>query len=73
MSGLFLIIPLPLPFSNSLPAGTVLLLAAGALERDGLAFLAGCGLFVITAAYFLLLAFGGAQAVEHLRKAVTGG
>ncbi len=69
LSGCFLIIPLPIPFSNSLPASTVLLLAAAALQRDGLAFLAGCGLFVITTAYFLLLAFGGAQAVERLRRA----
>ena len=34
ISGLYLIIPLPIPFSNSLPACTVLLLSAGALERD---------------------------------------
>lgn len=72
LSGLFLIIPLPIPFSNSLPAATVLLLAAGALERDGLAFLAGCGLFVVTAAYFLLLAFGGAQVLEHFGRSITG-
>jgi hypothetical protein len=73
LSGLFLIVPLPIPFSNSLPAGTVLLLAAGALERDGLAFLAGCGLFAVTAAYFLLLALGGAHVLEYLRNAWTGG
>ncbi len=68
LSGLFLIAPLPLPFSNSLPAATVLLLAASSLERDGLAFLVGCGLFVITAAYFALLAFGGVQALEHFQN-----
>ncbi len=73
LSGLFLLIPLPLPFSNSLPATTVLLLAAGALERDGLAFLAGCGMFVISAAYFTLIAFGGVQALEHMRKFILGG
>ena len=73
LSGLFLLAPLPIPFTNSLPAATVLLLAAGALERDGLAFLAGCALFVVTAAYFLLLAFGGVQAFEHLRRTFTGG
>jgi len=38
VSGLFLILPLPVPFSNSL----------------------GCRLFVMTPAFFLLLAFGGA-------------
>jgi hypothetical protein len=73
LSGLFLIIPLPLPFSNSLPACTVLLLAAGALGRDGLFFLGGCLMFAVTTAYFLLLAFGGAHAVEQLRRFVTGG
>jgi hypothetical protein len=73
VSGLFLLLPLPLPFSNSLPAVTVLLLAAGALERDGLAFLAGCGMFALTTAYFLLLALGGAEAVERLHQAMAGG
>ncbi len=73
LSGLFLLAPLPIPFTNALPAATVLLLAAGALERDGLAFLAGCGMFVVTTAYFLLLAFGGVQAFEHLRRMFTGG
>jgi hypothetical protein len=73
LSGLFLIVPLPVPFSNSLPACTVLLLAAGALERDGLAFLAGCGLFAVTTAFFLLLALGGAEAEQRLQKLLTGG
>jgi hypothetical protein len=51
----------------------VLLLAAGALERDGLAFLGGCGLFVVTTAYFMLLAVGGVQAVELVRRWFAGG
>ncbi len=72
ISGLFLIIPLPVPFSNSLPACTVLLLAAGALERDGLAFLAGCGLFAVTTAFFLLLALGGAEATHKLQQLLMG-
>jgi hypothetical protein len=73
ISGLFLVIPLPVPFSNSLPACTVLLLAAGALERDGLAFLAGCGLFMVTTAFFLLLAFGGVEAMRRLQDILIGG
>jgi len=72
-SGLFLILPLPIPFSNSLPACTVLLLAAGSLERDGLAILAGCGMFLVTAAFFILLAFGGAEAAKNLRQFLPGG
>jgi hypothetical protein len=66
-SGLFLIIPLPVPFSNSLPACTILLLAAGALEEDGLALLLGCGVFLLTAGFFFLLALGGAEVTERLR------
>ncbi len=66
LCGLFMLLPLPLPFSNGLPAGTVLLLAAAALERDGLCFLAGCALFALTTAYFCLLAFGGANAIQRI-------
>lgn len=72
LSGLFLILPVPLPFSNSLPAWTVLLVAAGALERDGAAFLGGCFMFVVTTAYFGLLAFGGAHAIDGLKHAILG-
>jgi hypothetical protein len=72
VSGLLLLLPLPLPFCNSFPAFTVLLLAAGALERDGVAFLAGCVMFLLTSAYFALLAFGGAHAIDGLKHAIFG-
>ncbi len=39
--GFILSLPLPIPFSNTLPALSVLLLAAGMMERDGLLVLAG--------------------------------
>ena len=52
VSGLLLLLPVPVPFTNTLPALTVILLAAGAMERDGVFFLAGCGLFALTASYF---------------------
>ena len=72
LCGLMLVLPLPLPFSNSLPAFTVLLLAAGGLERDGLFFLAGSFLFVVSAAYFVFLAMGGAHLVDALWHSFTG-
>ncbi len=72
LSGLLLLLPLPLPFCNSLPALTVLLLAAGALERDGIAFLVGCFMFALTAAYFGLLGFGGAHAIDDLKHHLLG-
>ena len=62
--GLLLLLPIPLPFSNGLPALTVVLLAAAMLERDGYFVLAGLLLFALTAAYFGSLFFGGATAVE---------
>jgi hypothetical protein len=72
LCGVLLVLPLPLPFSNSLPALTILLLSAGALERDGLFFLAGCAAFAVTAAFFVLLAAGGAEAVHTLLKLAPG-
>jgi hypothetical protein len=65
-SGLLLLLPLPLPFSNSLPALTVLLLAAGALERDGAFFLAGCSIFLVTIGFFVFIALGGTHLMDDL-------
>jgi hypothetical protein len=72
VSGLLLVLPLPLPFSNSLPAWTVLFLAAGALGRDGLFFIAGCVAFGVSAVFFTLLALGGMETLEKLRRLVLG-
>ncbi|MDB6151750.1 MAG: Exopolysaccharide synthesis, ExoD [Chthoniobacteraceae bacterium] len=72
LSGLYLVLPLPVPFSNGLPAWTVLLLSAAALERDGLCFIAGCAMFMVATAFFVLLALGGAQTWDYLRQAIMG-
>jgi hypothetical protein len=66
VSGVLLLLPLPIPLSNTLPALTVVLLAAAALERDGLCFIAGTAMFGLTLVFFGLLAFGGARAVHNL-------
>jgi hypothetical protein len=66
LSGLMLMLPFPLPLSNSLPAWTVLFLAAGALGRDGLFFFAGCASFVISVVFFTAVAMGGAELFEKL-------
>ncbi len=73
LSGVFLIAPLPVPFSNALPAWTVLLLSAGALAKDGLFFIAGCVAFAVATAYFVLLAVGGARLWEYFRALLAGG
>lgn len=68
LSGLLLLLPLPVPMSNSFPAITVILLAAGAMERDGVFFLAGSTLFILTLAFFGLLTFGGVHLLDDLRQ-----
>ncbi len=73
VSGLMLMLPLPIPLTNCFPALTVVLLAAGAMERDGVFFLAGCMVFAVAAAYFGALVFGGAHAVDYLRHGLFGG
>ena len=41
IAALVLLLPLPIPFTNSFPAWALILVAAGLLERDGLFILAG--------------------------------
>lgn len=72
ISGIYLVLPLPIPFSNGLPGWTVLLLSAAALERDGLSFLAGCVMFLVSTAFFALLAFGGVEVLGQFRQWITG-
>lgn len=67
ISALVLLLPLPIPFSNSFPAWTILLLAAGLLERDGLFVLLGYLVFVLGVLYFILLG----EAAQHMVDAVV--
>ncbi|OAM89511.1 exopolysaccharide biosynthesis protein [Termitidicoccus mucosus] len=53
-SALVLMLPLPIPFSNTLPAIGVLLVASGLLERDGLCVLAGHATFLASVLYLTL-------------------
>lgn len=63
ISALILLLPLPIPFSNLLPAWAIFLLACGLLERDGLFIVLGYLAFVVAAAYFILLGEVAQQAV----------
>lgn len=54
-AALALLLPLPIPFTNSFPAWTILLLAAGLLESDGVAVLLGYLVFAAGVLYFVLL------------------
>jgi hypothetical protein len=66
--GLLMILPLPIPFSNGLPAMAVLLLAAGTLEEDGYAAVAGGVVFVLTFAFFAAILWGGAEIAEWVTQ-----
>ena len=64
-SALILLLPLPIPFSNVLPAWAIFLTACGLLERDGLFIFLGYVAFVIGAVYFILLGEIAQEAVAH--------
>ena len=70
--GVLLILPLPVPFSNLLPALTVLLIAAAMSERDGAMLLAGGGVFVVTLAFFAAIFLGGAGLAAWLHQHFSG-
>ena len=67
LAGLLLMAPLGLvPFSNTLPALAVLVLALGILERDGLFIVGGYLMNVATIVYFVALALGAYKAGQGL-------
>lgn len=67
LAALALLLPLPIPFTNSFPAWTILLLAAGLLERDGVAVLLGYVVFIAGVLYFVFL---GEATGELIRSAI---
>ena len=67
ISALVLLLPLPIPLSNSFPAWTILLLGAGMLERDGLFIMLGYLVFVLGVLYFILLG----EATQHMINAIA--
>jgi len=66
LSGLLLLLPIPVPFTNTLPAISILILASSALERDGFFFLLGLLVFAVAVAYFSLILFGGVAAGSEI-------
>ena len=61
-----LLLPLPIPLTNTFPAWVIILIAAGLLERDGVFVAAGYGMFAAGGAFFFFL--GGAT--QHLFDAI---
>ncbi len=61
-----LLLPLPVPFSNTIPAWAVLLIAGGLLERDGVFILAGYISTFLAIGFFVAIAIFGVEVVEVL-------
>jgi len=68
LAALALLLPLPIPFTNSFPAWTILLLAAGLLERDGGFILTGYVVFAAGVLYFVFLGEATAALVHELMR-----
>ena len=69
--GLFLLLPLPIPFSNGFPALTVVLLSGAMLERDGYCLVAGLVAFAATLCFYGALAWGGFEGVDAIKDWIT--
>ncbi|MCO5734026.1 exopolysaccharide biosynthesis protein [Rhizobium sp. SSA_523] len=71
--GVLLLFPLGLvPFSNTLPAIAILLLATGMMQRDGLMILGGYLFLIITLVYFTVLGIIATSAGRGLASVFGG-
>ncbi len=68
---LMLLLPLPIPFSNIVPAWAILLIAGGLLERDGVFILAGHVATLIAGTFFVFLAIFGKGALDSIWQRLT--
>lgn len=71
LGGLLLCLPLPIPFTNVIPAVPVLLLALGLMERDGMVLLAGYVLLAVAVASFGAMAYFGTEGVMSVIQHLT--
>lgn len=72
LAAIALLLPLPIPFTNSFPAWVVLLMAGGLLERDGAFVIAAYAVFAAGLAYFIFLGEAAAQIIDAIRQWLTG-
>lgn len=70
--GLVLLLPLPIPFSNFLPAITIVLTAAALLERDGFCAIASALGMTATIIFFVFIAHGATELIAWLKHFFHG-
>lgn len=68
VSGILLLLPLPIPFSNFFPAITVVLTASALLERDGYCAIFAIVTFILSLSFFLTLVLFGTEGILHLKR-----
>lgn len=66
LNAILLALPLPIPFSNAIPAWTILFQTVAHLERDGLFILLSYIQAVISIIFFILLAYGAQLGITWL-------
>ena len=66
--GSLLLLPLPVPFTNSLPAITVILMAVALMESDGYCAVAALVLFGVTLVFFVAVGWGAVEGVGWLTQ-----
>ncbi len=67
ISAAFLLLPLPIPFTNTFPGWAILLVAAGLIERDGVFIIAGYLVFAAGVVTFTFLGDGLAKMAQAVR------
>lgn len=72
LASLALLLPLPIPFSNTFPAWVVLLMAGGLLERDGVCVLLAYVVFAGGVLFFVVLGEAAQQLFENLKQWLLG-
>lgn len=68
INAILLALPLPIPFSNTLPAWAIFFIALAHLEEDGLFVLLAYTESIITGIYFTLLFLGAKTGISFLDK-----
>jgi len=68
LCAVFLLLPLPIPFSNIIPAFSILLMSAGLLERDGGFIVSGYFSCVLAVLFFIVIGFAGAESLDIVKR-----
>jgi hypothetical protein len=72
IAAVVLMLPLPIPLTNTFPGWVILLIAGGLIERDGAAVAAGYAVFAAGVLYFAFLGGATHQLFDAVRRWIAG-